>query len=571
MICDSLSVAIDESSDNVPLYDPASQDALARLSSTCSALSHTALRSLWKTVHNPAVIAKYTMPDDLWVITKSEPSSDDSDSETETSDELTPTRPIVEEDLTRFNFYAPLVRRMNFGWGGDFTLCDNGHTALIAACRAPVFPNLTHMGWSVDCVGLVFSQHFVCPSITSIHILSDELTMGDVAILRNIRRQCPAVTQLRVQLDDASDALAKALSETICGWDLKKLKTTHLDQNGLMQLASSPHLAELEVSNDEDQCHISQPVDFARGSFATLTSLALGLPVSFAACIDMLRSASFAHLRTLALFGLTPEPARWGALFAAIRAAHTQPHLLRKLVLRDHILESDLAPKGPEPEDASEARFAPLCEFGQLEEVQLSAQEGFRLSPSIVQGMAQAWPELRDLRIVHRDRLEEPQLPLSALAHLAIHCTRLEILEIDVDATGIIVPPDGPLPTAPQGADTPQSASEPQNTPNPQAAYQLQTSPKPRPRPQTALHTLLLNWSTITSARPVAAYLSMLFLDLRTLLSVSREEVALCTVPNPKWQKVAHLIPAFNAVRDYVLNPDGGTWQRVCDAEGTED
>ncbi|KAI4527190.1 hypothetical protein K525DRAFT_187304 [Schizophyllum commune Loenen D] len=526
MICDSLSVAIDESSDNVPLYDPDSRRALARLSSTCSALSHTALRSLWKTVHNPAVIAKYTMPEDLW-----------------TSDELvmilflafTPTRPIVEEDLKRFNLYALLVRRMNFGWGGDFTLCDDGHTALIAACRAPVFPNLTHMGWSVDCVGLVFSQHFVCPSITSIHILSDALTMGDVAILRNIRRQCPAVTQLRVQLDDASDALAKALSETICGWDLQKLKTTHLDQNGLMQLASSPHLAELEVSNDEDQCHISQPVDFARGSFATLTSLALGLPISFATCIDMLRSVSFAHLRTLALFGLTPEPARWGALFAAIRGAHTRPHLLRELVLKDHILESDLAPKGPEPEDASEARFAPLCEFGQLEEVQLSAQEGFRLSTSIIQGMAQAWPELRELRIVHRDRLDEPQLPLSALAHLAVHCARLEILEIDVDATGTI------------------------------------TTPKPRPRPQTALHTLHLNWSTIKSARPVAAYLSMLFLDIRTLLSVSREEVALSTVPNPKWQKVAHLIPAFNAVRDYVLHPDGGTWQRVCDAEGTED
>ncbi|KAI5893062.1 uncharacterized protein SCHCODRAFT_01207543 [Schizophyllum commune H4-8] len=534
-------------------------------------MSHTALRSLWKTVHSPAVIAKYTMPDDLWVITKSEPSSEDSDSDSE-SDELTPTRPIVEEDLKRFNLYAPLVRRMNFGWGGDFALCDDGHTALIAACRAPVFPNLTHMGWSVDCVGLVFSQHFVCPSITSMHILAEApLTMGDVAILRNIQRQCPAVTQLRVQMDDASDALANVLSETICGWDLRALKTTHLSQKGLARLASSPNLEELEASNDEDQCHISQPVDFTPRSFATLTSFALGLPISFAACIDMLRSASFAHLRTLALFGLTPEPALWGALFTAIRAAHTRPHLLRRLILKDHILDSDLAPKGPEPEDASESRFAPLCEFSNLEEVHLNAQEGFRLSTNIIQGMAQAWPELRELRIVHRDCLDEPQLPLSALAHLAIHCARLEILEIDVDATGNCVPHDGPLPTAPQGEDTshgapsPQGASQTQDAPNPHSA------PKPRPRPQTALHTLQLNWSPIRSARPVAAYLSMLFLDIRTLLSVCRDEVALSTVPEPRWQKVAHLLPAFNAVRDYVLDPEGGRWKRVCDDDGAED
>ncbi|KAL1746251.1 hypothetical protein HDZ31DRAFT_34552 [Schizophyllum fasciatum] len=505
---------------------------------SCKTVSLLALRSLWKTVHEPAVVVKYTMPDDLWVVCESDSTS--ADSEDDSGDQLVPSRPVTGEDITRLTFYAPFIRRMNFGWNVPLTIAEEGYSALCMACRAPVFPNLTHMGWDVDGLHLIYSRFFLCASLRRMHIVAESLAMGDVAILRSIQQQCPTLSELRVDLDTATDALAKALSETFCAWDLRQLQTSHVDQSGLVRLADSAQLEVLEVQTAEGLQPMTRPVNFPRASFAALTIFVLALPISLAACIDMLSQSAFTSLHTLSLRALTSCPERWGALFAAIRKAHTNPRVLRELVLRDAVTDTDLATsKGPEPEDVPDSRFAPLYDFVGLEVVYLSAQEGFRLSDHIIESMAQAWPDVRELRFEHRSRLLHPQLPLRSLAHLAAGCRRLETLEIDVNATGVSL---AHAPLAPWTA-------------------------------QSALHTLRVNWSTIKSARPVAAYLSTLFSDIKQLDSVSRHMDGLGDVHCPHWIKVFYLLPAFTAIQEYAQNSESGRWKEFSDGafDGADD
>ncbi|TRM67392.1 hypothetical protein BD626DRAFT_395406 [Schizophyllum amplum] len=509
MICDSLTSGSDIAADGTNAQN---RRALARLAVCCRTTSLPALRALWRTVTEPTVIVKYTMPDGIWAVVPVESDDDEDD-----GDILVATRPIVPADLKRFMFYAPFIREMKFGWDVPLAVAEDSYSAICMACPAPVFPNLTRMGWDIDGPVLLYSRFFICPSLTSLHIVAGSISMGDVCILRCMPQQCPAITEFKLDLETATDAIIDALGEPICAWALRKLDVTHINQLCLVRLANSHVLEELNVENDQHKCGLSSLIDFPAGAFASLTSLRLGIPLSFTACISMLRASSFTALRVLAIHSLAPNPTRWGELFAAVRVAHTQPRLLRELILRDRLSDLEPISRGPEPDDVADSRFAPLYDFSQLEAVELSALDGFRLTDGVVESMARAWPNLRTLRIICRTPLSSPQLSLAALAHLASGCRSLASLEIDVNATG---------------------------------ASLAQVPPEPF-TPQSALRRLQLNWSTIKSARPVAAYLSCLFSNIEELTSVSRDEALLSTLQCPRWLKVGYLLPAFTAVREY--------------------
>ena len=76
---------------------------------------------------------------------------------------------------------------------------------------------------------------------------------------------------------------------------------------------------------------------------------------------------------------------------------------------------------------------------------------------------------------------------------------------------------------------------------------------------QTALMTLHVDWSSISSARVVAAYISTLFANIK-LVTTKLENGAIRSqgdVRNRRWKKVEYLVPAFTAMREHLEDQKG--------------
>ncbi|TRM67391.1 hypothetical protein BD626DRAFT_564338 [Schizophyllum amplum] len=509
MICDDLACEGSDTFDfsGEPLNG---QVTLARLSLTCRSLSIAALRALWRTVRDMGHFVKYTMPADFWLSGEVFGRS------------LTPSRLPSEEDLKRFKFYAAFIREMQFA--GTVTLHDDIYNTLCMACNAPVFPNLTRISWDSSGLNLIYIHYFLCPSITSLHITANSVSMGDISILNNVqRRWSSTIIDLKIEHPAITHGTITAFMDTICSWRLQRLSLSRIDWSRFADIASSAALRILQLGLHGDfDLEIPSTIEFSAScTFESLTTLRIGTRMSFQTCIGMWRASSFACLAHLTINGLDTEPACWGELFAAIRAAHTNPRLLRTLLISDHLEDDDTPGSGLK--DVEEPRFAPLYDFCELDDVFLSSRDGFGLTMTTIEGMARAWPRLEELSLMAVSFLENPQLPLNALAHLAANCPRLSRLEIDVDATNM----------------------------------SLKDAPQAPWSPQSALMALNVNWSSIGSARPVAAYLLILFPNLRNVYPMRPASLARdADVRVKRWDRVQYLLPVLAAVRDFAIDRD---------------
>ncbi|KAL1746248.1 hypothetical protein HDZ31DRAFT_34599 [Schizophyllum fasciatum] len=485
---------------------------LVRLARTCKSISQVALRCLWKTCPDLAVMVKYTMPSSLW-----------------TGRELTPARPIAQKDLKRFYFYAPFVREINFGQAtpsARCTLSDEGYIALcLALKRGPIFPNLTCMGLNMNGVNPLSIRHFISPALTRLRIIADALTTADIASLQYVQQQCPKVAVLDLKINGpALDTKRVAIiSDVLCGWTLKELTTTHISWRALGRLASSKTLQRLHlVLGPKSEFN---GVSIQSNAFSHLGYLCIDtVPISFGTCVSMFRQSAFYSLHTLIINTLTPNPALWEKLTPALRAAHKDPPILRHLTLKETRDRAATATAAIQEANAESTLHSLYC-FSGLEELHISSSREFLLTPVTLQCMGKFWPEMRDMGFSVRYRFT-PKLPLHALEHLAAGCRHLKTLRLDVSAVGV----------------------------------SLGQAPPPSFERQRALTSLAIDWSAITSARVVATYLSTLFANIKTVSSKLENSTVRTQgdVRNRKWKKVEHLLPAFTAMREHVEHRRNG-------------
>ncbi|TRM67386.1 hypothetical protein BD626DRAFT_625848 [Schizophyllum amplum] len=507
MICDAALADVDR------FGHPVNRGDVVRLARTCKFISLAALRSLWRAPPNLPTMLGWTMPERLW----------------NEAEELTPTRPIQIGDLTRFRFYASFVRDIGIGQGATATSIAMSAEAYIALCLAfghdstPIFPNLTTLNWDMDGISPLSARYFISPSLVRLHIKVDEPTMGDVTVLQQVQQQCPAITDLNLDIQSVTvdNKQVVAISDTICAWNLETLRTTYLSWRALGRMAASTTLKKLHLTlvGKTD----FNAVSISKGAFSSLGYLCIEqVPISFGTCISMLRQSNFTCLHTLTITSLSPDPPIWEKLLPALRSAHKQPHMLRRLTLKE--TRTRTATSGRH-EATPGTCLESLCKFSQLEELSISCGKEFLINARTIQRMAAAWPELRALSFSIRYRFT-PTLPLSALSHLASRCPHLKLLRIDVSASGV----------------------------------SLKDAPPPPFTPQSALTSLAVDWSTITSTRVVAAYLSTLFSDVNAITSKSETGVDLSQgdVRRRKWQKVLYLLPAFTVMREHVERRTGG-------------
>ncbi|KAL1746254.1 hypothetical protein HDZ31DRAFT_34621 [Schizophyllum fasciatum] len=503
---------------------------LAALARTCKEVYATAVRCLWQDVTDIAIIAEYTMPE-CW------------NWEMAPGDNiplLSPTRHIVESDLTRFRFHAPFIRKMTFG-GSDWPkgLSEDGYLALCMSYTIhPLFPNLTHISWDISGIHLLYLQYFVSPSLVSLHIAGDSLNFGDMHILRYIQQRCTNVTELNIgcgyaTLSGETQAI-RSIGDTLCSWSLRSLKTPLMDTRLLQQLAVMPSLRTLHVIPGAhwpgftmlNSAKVDDPL-LPPHSFSALTTLAIESDMAADCLTVVLRHCTFGSLQSLELTSLTPWVG-WRSLFSAVRAAHNMPIALRRLKLKGGPRPSH----SPTPPPVQGAAFEPLYDFCALEELNLELACAHHLEADDLLRMAQSWPRLRMLKIRTRTRpFMRP--PLHALRHFALYCPRLSILRLEVDAVDIAL------------AQTPTNIRH------------------------IALRQLAVDWAPIASAGSVAAYLSAVFPNIERIKSKLNAEEE-----DPMWRKASVLIKAFRAVRAHenlcIGNEISGRIADIADIDGIE-
>ncbi|KAL1715653.1 hypothetical protein EV715DRAFT_275665 [Schizophyllum commune] len=484
--------------------------SLAALARTCKEVYATAIRCLWQDVTDIAIIAEYTMPG-CWMLDLVDDESN--------IPLLTPARHITENDLTRFRFYAPFIRKMTFG-GSDWPkgLSEDGYLALTMTLAAPIFPNLTHISWDTAGISLSYIQYFASPSLVSLHIAGDSLSFGDLHVLRCVQQRCRNVSELDIGcsyiLTRGEQQMITSFADTISTWNLHSLKTPFMSLNLMRQLAVDPTLRTLHVTNQTpwpgtSMYHPLESLVLPAQAFSVLTSLVIGADIRADRLLTMLESCSFGCLHTLEVYQIMPRVV-WRSVLAAVRAAHSSPSTFRRLRLKEVA-----SPGQPRPPPTQGAALEPLYGFTALEELHLDFEGALHLGEDDVARMAQSWPQLRLLLLPARTPPQE-RPPLHALRHLAARCPRLRTLGLEVDASEVS------LVEAP--TDVRQSAL---------ASWYVYASP-------------------VGPAGPVGAYLSAVFPELEKIASTGQvpdndpEEEA---PENPTWRKVQVLVKAFGAIR----------------------
>ncbi|OCH93729.1 hypothetical protein OBBRIDRAFT_789933 [Obba rivulosa] len=170
--------------------------ALAVLARTCHVLSEPALDVLWEEPHCFADLVR-CLPEDTWVLY-----------ETLGRPCLTVNKPLGPSDWTRFNFYAPRVRRLTFPnvYITKYMLIDTQTLSLLSEHR-PSLLLLPHLR-SVGFMGLPesfwsFIQLFTGPELTEFRwecIMESSLRQAAISVLTNLVHRSPNIVTLSVRV-----------------------------------------------------------------------------------------------------------------------------------------------------------------------------------------------------------------------------------------------------------------------------------------------------------------------------------------------------------------------------------
>ncbi|KAL1704004.1 hypothetical protein EV121DRAFT_291793 [Schizophyllum commune] len=499
--------------------------ALAACARTSRAFHLPAVTALWKdkylTIED---VAYYLLPASVWSVADQAITYKPFDC---IGNRMALARAISVRDTERLVKYAPLMNALVFGGASSYShrshvrgyprhkeglldLSDEGYYALSVLFPDNLFPNLRHIDWNDSSANLAHIRSFLGPPIVSIHLHIQKSPLSSLSIVPHLPLRCPHVQDFLYRLDASVVSQRrshheKLLLDAVSAWDLRAVETSIISEPILRHLSQCPSIHSVKYlladhSRQWKAASLGHP-----NAFSSLYELFLHLiPMKFA--IDFFQGCRFDHLRNVFVRVIRPGRGEWPSLLRAFRAAHRQPRVLLELQINEWTTteESDRTP-------LSDADMEPLLTFPLLENLDLESAGGFDLSNETMERMAMAWPHMRNLRLwVKTPPAWTRRLTIDALASLARHCPALETLEIDFDATGITL------------------ARNPERPPLP-----------------PFLSSINVQWSPITSARVVAAYLSVIFplLSDASMADEADEEM------QKRWKRVGSSVALFRKIR----------------------
>ncbi|TRM62956.1 hypothetical protein BD626DRAFT_403511 [Schizophyllum amplum] len=430
-----------------------------------------------------------------------------------------PKRPILPTDTERLLFHAPLVNKLIVGLPADGRnlrewepgLSKEVYEAIGSVLPQPVFVNLCHLIWYTGGASLSHFQQYLSPSLSSLELILTRTARPHISLLSDLADRCPFVTSFNLDTEsynvEDNDKVKVLQSRLIRAWDLHSLESDVLDHSSLIFLSQSSHLTQLITSPAYTLRWI--PLSLPHKAFASLCYLHLG-NIDMRLCLELFQASTFTAMGRLSLCLLNPAPGDWKRLYAAIQAAHAQPHLLCSL----NIEEWDCNSEDPniEGDPVTDDHIMPLLDFTGMRKLSMRTFAGFDLIPATIERMATAWPavEMLSLRSTFTPYWQPRRLTLYALVPLAMQCPNLCYLELEMDGTDVSI---DQIP--------------------------------PHPNTLSPLSKLSVLWSPIHDSHAVASFLSIYFPQLATI------HFNATGIPCEHWRHVRKLVMEFSNIGDH--------------------
>ncbi|GLB45700.1 hypothetical protein LshimejAT787_2600330 [Lyophyllum shimeji] len=417
-----------------PLPDFATLASVAR---TCTAFTEVALDALWRDQTSLAPLLQ-VMPADLWLLRIEAQAST---WEVPRLKILTFVRDLQEADWSRFDYYAPKIRRL---LGSMFTsepvYPDETVFHSLRSYRPshPLLPNLATLH-----IHIIHPKHFqrmplmlLSPTITTLDIFVLDPHPHEVpAFLSDAARTCPDIRNFRFRVSVPAVIDTLAFNEALAAL----LGTTH----------------NVEVFDIHTRVPTTSDVIWQLGNSAALCrcetiSLPPGLGGSEIQRFFSSGQGRFSKLRHFVFEAPDLDMAAdvIAALQCPLKSLHTyvgkqvlQPHsaLARFMAsFERHRCVSSLttlsitgSPEIDGPSDSIRGAFRSLFSLAALKSLHLRLSCASELDDDWLAGAAPAWPRLRELLIYHSD---PPKVTLAGLIPLIRHCPRLSDFWISIAA-----------------------------------------------------------------------------------------------------------------------------------------
>ncbi|TRM55540.1 hypothetical protein BD626DRAFT_468600 [Schizophyllum amplum] len=505
---------------------------LGSLARSCRTLYPQAVAALWKVLDSLRPLLR-SLPADTFIRNKKKKL------------EYAMARHICQEELTRFIFFASLVKELSLTWVPDKTCLDALHLSL----PAPILPNLRVFEWRKarsDSLGYILL--FLHSRIARLVIQTSYSAHNSnvLTLLPRLRALCPAV-----QSFELSGALVLSLShlrivsDAATRWEnIQSLTVPHVDDTDLMRLATFPRLQELSINDPSQHRILVSPI--SAPAFPSLCALSVR-PQSMDYAINLLRAVPTTlqlHTFSAACY-FTEKRDSWATLIVAVTQT-CEWNTLCDITIREtcDYNEDDIEAEDEDAEWPFAIAFDTLVHlnvFSNLRHLSLECWGGFLVCDSELSDLARAWPLLETLSLVVARPGNRPyEATIHALVHVAQHCPVLNSLTLDFSARDLTYAEH----------DT-------------------------RGIRQSSLTHLDVRYSLITSAPVVAAFLSAIFPKLASITSSEAEADSDDSdsdseleesgregkIRQKKWSQVEELLPVFRFVRTQERHEQAGDAQ----------
>ncbi|KAF7351887.1 hypothetical protein MVEN_01150400 [Mycena venus] len=383
-------------------------------------------------------------------------------------------RPLVESDWHRVSCYAPRVKSLVFTDEAR-QMVSEILPSLITCVPRFLLPNLETLRWGHSRRDLHYIRLFLGPKLTTLHASFDP-SITNLSLFSTLKHICPELMNISIHFWDESDAADHTFSAFITALSHVETLTTDCTITSKALVAHLPTFRSLSLANLP---RIVTPLPTA----SQLRSVTLG-PLYPYLANAFLNSSRFPEMEDICVTFNNNTLAKTISDFFLALAASCSPTSLA--LIRVDQGPNDFYDSGPnemDPYVISANSLQILSHFRNLESFRLTTPTGLDADDDSVGDLARSWPHLRDLSLKAVYPPTHQRTTLRCLDTLASHCPDLSQLTISLDARQI---------------------------------------PSITGVRQTSLERLEVRYSQISSAQPVAAYLSALFPRLK-MVQVSME------------------------------------------------
>ncbi|KAI0753554.1 hypothetical protein C8Q80DRAFT_519853 [Daedaleopsis nitida] len=419
---------------------------LVSLAVTCKAFLEPTLDILWFSQISLAPIVR-TLPDGVLM-----KSILDCDTRGEPRYILTPMRPPLASEWTRFDYYARRIQELGFypvefpdnessnmeatnTFGQRYSVHPRVVLLLCITRRKQVlFPNLARLRWNfrdADCTELL--PMFFGPKLAFLAISfgTPPQSKGADIVKKNLNSIvdcCPSVTDLEIPSSHPDPVVEAAIQ---WAFYCRRVEGFYLNTAGgwpiplLQRLAEEPSLRKLWLSMDEEVAEhdINLLRECIRPPFPALQRLWIVLTQSLAPCTELIRIMGSCALHTLYIIvHFSVPPAELEELFAALRD-HCAPHTLQVLEIMTPLDEKFVRENEGTPEGQFHlGNLEPVLGFSNMRHFRLELQIFFEFDNNDIMTIADCWPLLTDLRLASYGFFLPTEITWAGFAYLVYKC-----------------------------------------------------------------------------------------------------------------------------------------------------